>query len=119
MTAIPLLLTDEGSTGRLGFLPARGALYSSWKFRILEARSVSIETVLQRHEDALMALANVAAVGLGKKAERPVIMVHVTKKFPAAALSKDQIVPSELEGYEVVVAEIGTITAPEPPTDPH
>jgi hypothetical protein len=71
---------------------------------------MSIEDVLRRHEDSLMALPNVQAVGLGRKGEKDVITVFVKAKV------QGQDIPSSLEGYEIDIQEIGTVTAqgPEP-----
>lgn len=67
--------------------------------------AMSIEDVLRRHEDFLMALPNVQAVGLGKKDGKDVITVFVQTKV----LGQD--IPSSLEGYEIDIQEIGTVTA--------
>ena len=72
---------------------------------------MDIETVLKKHEDALLAYPNVNAVGIGERAGRQVIKVMVTTKVPESSLRPDQIVPKELEGFTLDVEEIGEITA--------
>lgn len=66
---------------------------------------MSIEDVLRRHEDSLMALPGVQAVGVGRKGGKDVITVFVE------AIVQGQDIPSSLEGYEVDIQEIGTVTA--------
>ena len=72
---------------------------------------MSIEEVLRNHEDAVMALPNVQAVGIGRKAGKDVIKVFVSSKVPESLLRPDQRIPVTLEGYEVDIEEIGTISA--------
>ena len=71
---------------------------------------MQIQTILKRHEDALMDLPNVQAVGIGEKAGRPVIKVFVSAKVAKKSLRPEQIIPAVLEGCEVDVDEIGEIT---------
>lgn len=66
---------------------------------------MSIKDVLRRHEDSLMALPGVQAVGVGRKDAKDVITVFVE------SMSQRQGIPSSLEGYEVDIQEIGTVTA--------
>ncbi len=66
---------------------------------------MSIKDVLRKHEDFLMALPDVEAVGLGRKGEKDVITVFVVTKV------QGQDIPSSLEGYEIDIQEIGTVTA--------
>jgi hypothetical protein len=72
---------------------------------------MEIETVLRKHEDALLAYPNVNAVGIGESAGHQVIKVMVIRKVPESSLRPDQIVPKELEGFRIDVEEIGEITA--------
>ena len=72
---------------------------------------MQIETILKKHEDALMDLPNVQAVGIGEKAGRMVIKVFVSAKVSKKSLRPEQIIPAVLEGCEVDVDEIGTITS--------
>lgn len=76
-----------------------------------EGEDVAIEDTLRRHEDALMDLPNVQGVGVGERAGRKVIKVLVTTKVPRSSLRTDEVIPEALEGYEVVVEPVGTITA--------
>ncbi len=70
-----------------------------------------IETVLQRHEDALLDLPNVQGVGIGRKNEKPVIKVFVGMKVPVASLQPDEVIPSALDGYPTDVEEVGEFKA--------
>ena len=72
---------------------------------------MSIQEVKAKYEDQLMRLPNVAGVGIGEKAGKPVISVLVTHKVPESALQPEEIVPKALEGAEVDVEEIGIVTA--------
>lgn len=67
--------------------------------------AMGIKDVLHRHEDFLMALPNVQAVGLGRKNGGDVITVFVETKVQRLDI------PSSLEGYEIDIQEIGTVTA--------
>jgi hypothetical protein len=75
---------------------------------------MSAESVKSKYEDQLMQLPNVTGVGIGEKAGREVIKVFVTSKVPATLLRREEIIPEKLEGYQVDVEEIGTITAQTP-----
>lgn len=72
---------------------------------------MNIQKVLDQHEDALMRLANVRAVGIGEKSGQPAIKVFVGKKVPKSTLPANQIIPEELGGFAVDVEEIGDISA--------
>ena len=66
---------------------------------------MSIKDVLRKHEDFLMALPDVQAVGLGRKGGKDVITVFV------ATTVQRQDIPSSLEGYDIDIQEIGTVNA--------
>jgi len=72
---------------------------------------VDIEDVKRKHEDHLLGLPNVTAVGIGEKAGRTVIKVFVTHKVPVSELRVEQVVPKTLDGWETDVEESGVITA--------
>ena len=72
---------------------------------------MSIKDVKMKHEEKLMRLPNVTGVGIGEKGGKEVIKVFVTDKVPESSLRPDEIIPKSLEGYEVDVEDIGTITA--------
>jgi hypothetical protein len=80
----------------------------------METREMSAELVKEKYEDQLMSLPNVTGVGIGERGGREVIKVFVTRKVPRTSLSKEDVVPQTLEGCEVAVEEIGTITAQQP-----
>jgi len=62
-----------------------------------------------RHEERLMALANVTGVGSGRDEEsgEDVIVVFVTRKVPRDRLRPEDVVPDELEGVPVRVLAMG------------
>jgi hypothetical protein len=72
---------------------------------------MGIESELRRHEDDLMKLPNVQAVGIGEKAGHKVIKVMVAIKVPKSSLAAEEVIPEMLGGFEVDVEEIGTIEA--------
>jgi len=71
----------------------------------------SIAEAKDRHEDGLLSLPNVTAVGIGERDGKPVIKVFVTEKVPESMLTSAERLPPSLEGYEVDVEEIGVIQA--------
>jgi hypothetical protein len=73
--------------------------------------------VVRRHEDRLLALPQVTGVGVGADpvTGAPVVVVYVTRKLPREQLMDDELVPPELDGIPVMVAEVGTITAQDEP----
>jgi len=72
---------------------------------------MSIKDVKMKHEEKLMRLPNVTGVGIGEKGGKEVIKVFVTHKVPESSLRPDEIIPKSLEGHEVDVEDIGTVTA--------
>lgn len=72
---------------------------------------MTIEEALRKHEDRLMSLPNVQGVGIGRKDGRDTIKVLVSAKVAG------QGIPASLEGYEVEVEVIGTITAQDAGSD--
>ena len=71
----------------------------------------AIAEVKTRHEAELLALPNVTGVGIGERAGKPVIKVFVTEKVPVSGLTREQRIPTLLDGYEVDVEAIGFIKA--------
>jgi hypothetical protein len=83
-------------------------------------QSQAIEQVTKiktRYEKKLMKLANVIGVGIGFKhkngqpTDEVALVVNVSQKKPLTDLSKQDIIPSELEGVSVDVQEVGKIKA--------
>jgi hypothetical protein len=70
-----------------------------------------IEEARRRHEDELLALPNVTAVGIGERAGQAVIKVYVSRKVPSSDLGPGERVPGSLEGHPVDVEEIGFVEA--------
>jgi ribosomal protein S19 len=68
-------------------------------------------SVVRRHENELLQLPNVVGVGVGEHDGKEVIKVFVTRKVPASELESHELVPTELEGYDVDVEEIGPVAA--------
>lgn len=71
--------------------------------------------VKQKYQDELLARPGVVGVGVGMRQregrflDEVVIVVTVTKKYNPAALNKDDLLPTELEGVPVDVQEGGRI----------
>ena len=72
---------------------------------------MSIKDVKMKHEEKLMRLPNVTGVGIGEKGGKEVIKVFVTHKVAESSLQPDEIIPKSLDGHEVDVEDIGTVTA--------
>jgi hypothetical protein len=70
-----------------------------------------IEAVRRKHEATLMSLPNVVGVGIGERDGTPVLQVLVSRKLPPTELGPDAVVPSELDGWETDVEEIGEVFA--------
>jgi hypothetical protein len=71
---------------------------------------MTIEDVKRKHEEWLMGLPNVSGVAIGEKGGKQVIKVFVSAKVPQSTLKREEIIPGELDGFEVVVEEMGNIT---------
>lgn len=71
----------------------------------------TIQTVLERHADRLVALPGVAGTGIGECDGRPCIKVFVVKKTRQLV----QRIPATLDGFRVVVEETGEIRALDAP----
>jgi len=72
---------------------------------------MDIESVRASHEQQLMQLPNVNGVGVGKKGEKDVIKVFVTRKVPEDSLKPHEVVPRAIGGYETDVEELGVVSA--------
>jgi hypothetical protein len=72
---------------------------------------MSIKAVKRKHEGKLMGMLNVTGVAIGEKGGKEVIKVFVTHKVPESSLRPEDIVPETLDGFEVDVEEIGSVTA--------
>lgn len=66
---------------------------------------MSIEDVLRKHEESLMSQPTVHAVGIAEMGGKKVIRVFVSRKV------REHNIPSSIEGYEIDIQEIGTVTA--------
>ncbi len=67
----------------------------------------SIEAVLERHARRIVSLPGVVGVGEGEADGRPCITVYVAEKT-AAVIGR---IPTDLEGWPVVVRKSGDIRA--------
>jgi hypothetical protein len=72
---------------------------------------MTIELVKKKYEKFLMRIPNVVCVGTGLKANKEIIKVFVRQNAPEQLLKPENIIPSELEGFETEVEEIGEVTA--------
>jgi hypothetical protein len=76
-----------------------------------------VTKIKAHYEKELMKLANVIGVGIGFKykkgqpTDEVALVVNVSQKKPLTDLSKQDIIPSELEGVLVDVQEVGKIKA--------
>jgi hypothetical protein len=68
---------------------------------------MTVEQVLAKHEERLMAIPGVEGVGIGESAGSPVIIVMVRR----GATDMAQKLPSELGGYPVRVEVSGEVVA--------
>lgn len=72
--------------------------------------------VMARHEQALLAKANVIGVGVGylrrggELTDTIGLVVMVRRKVPRAELAPEDFVPPEIEGVPVDVQEVGDVT---------
>ncbi len=64
-------------------------------------------SVVERHAGKIMRLKGVVGIGVGKKNDEFCIVVCVEKRTPDLM----KALPKELDGYEVVVEEVGKIKA--------
>jgi hypothetical protein len=71
---------------------------------------VNIVDAQKKYEDAVLQLPNVTGIGIGLKADKPVIKVFVSKKLSENLLKPDEIIPKTLDGYQTDVEEIGIVT---------
>jgi hypothetical protein len=67
----------------------------------------SIGVVLEHNTDKLMRIAGVVGTGEGRQDGKPVIVVMVDRLTSQLASA----IPSTLEGYAVVIREVGKIEA--------
>ena len=73
--------------------------------------------IREKYEKELLKKPNVIGVGVGLKikggkvTDEPAIMVYVTRKLPKEHLSKEELVPEEIEGVKTDVVEVGIIRA--------
>jgi hypothetical protein len=68
---------------------------------------MNIESVQKKHEDELMRLPNVRAVGICEKDGKEALAVYVTHKVLKTSLKRHERIPENLGGYPVVVLELG------------
>ena len=67
----------------------------------------TIEAVLERHRDRLMAIPGVVGTGVGDCTGKRCIKLFVMKRTPELSAA----VPASLEGFSVAVEEVGEIRA--------
>jgi hypothetical protein len=71
----------------------------------------AIEETRRRYEADLLALPNVTGVGIGEQDGKPVIKVLVTEKVSQSTLEPGERLPESIEGWRVVVEEVGQLAA--------
>ena len=59
----------------------------------------------ERARDAVMAIAGVVGIGVTEKDDQPAVLILVSKKDQQL----DDLLPREIEGFQVVVEEVGKI----------
>lgn len=69
--------------------------------------SMSIQQAKDKHQAALMDLPGVVSMGIGLSEGKTVIMIGLDGRHP----DTEKTLPKELEGYEVVTQNVGTIKA--------
>ena len=69
-----------------------------------------IASVLKQRTPALMAIEGVAGTGEGREGADTVVVVFVVRKTSELTAR----IPSELDGWRVVIREVGRVTAPPP-----
>jgi hypothetical protein len=71
--------------------------------------------IVRAYESFLLGFPNVVGVGTGKSEreglDEEFIRVYVSRKLPRDALCSGEVLPEWLEGYPVVVEEVGEIDA--------
>jgi hypothetical protein len=72
-----------------------------------EVNSMTIEEVLQKHQDRLMAIPGVVGIGEGESEGRPVILIMVRELSPDLRRQ----LPQQIDGFEVKVDVVGEVTA--------
>ena len=78
-----------------------------------------VEVIRKKYEEKLMLLPNVVGVGIGLKSpedendDQICIKVYVEKKLPKDILQQNEMIPSELDGIQIDVEEIGRVKAQE------
>ena len=74
-------------------------------------KRMTIEGVRRAHEQELLEKPNVIGMGIGQKGNKDVIKVFVTHKVSESDLRPEDVIPKTIDGYELVVEEIGAVTA--------
>lgn len=69
--------------------------------------SMTIQEAKDKHQAALMALPGVVTMGIGLSEGEKVIMIGLDGKHPD---TKEKL-PKALEGYKVIIQDVGTIKA--------
>ncbi len=74
-----------------------------------------IEDVKEKYAASLLRLPNVIGVGIGARRGQTVIKVLVRRKLSPSALLPADLIPTQLEGYDVDVEEIGVLSIEDQP----
>jgi hypothetical protein len=68
-----------------------------------------LEDVKEQYAASLLRLPNVVGVGIGERRGQPVIKVLVSRKLSRSVLLPTEMIPAQLEGYDVDVEAIGIL----------
>lgn len=71
----------------------------------------SIADVIRSHEDRLLSLPHVQAVGEGERSGQPVIVVLVSGEVSDSSPEPNERIPATLDGFDVVIQRSGIISA--------
>lgn len=72
---------------------------------------MTVKLVKDKYEKNLMSIPNVVSVGTARKENKEIIKVFVKQKKQGQYLKQEEIIPGELESYEIDIEEIGEVTA--------
>ena len=72
---------------------------------------MTVKLVKDKYEKNLMSIPNVVSVGTARKENKEIIKVFVKQKKQDQYLKQEEIIPGELESYEIDIEEIGEVTA--------
>jgi hypothetical protein len=84
----------------------RERIKTIWK----EAKEMDVALVVRKYEKYLRRLPYVIGIDSVEKEGKEIIKVIVLQKMPLSNLEPEDIIPKELDGYEISVEEMSAIT---------